>query len=85
MDENKLVVVKAAVLAEAAKLPLGSLHSLLGSLEKKQLISDRGLEAPHERPPSTRFCDRFCCAPTVASEPSGEQKRAATPGVRLTV
>ena len=38
MDENKLVAVKAAVLAEAAKLPLGSLHSVLGSLEKKQLI-----------------------------------------------
>jgi len=38
MDENKLVAVKAAVLAEAAQLPLGSLHSVLGSLEKKQLI-----------------------------------------------
>ncbi len=38
MDENKLVAVKAAVLAEASKLPLGSLHSVLGSLEKKQLI-----------------------------------------------
>jgi len=38
MDKNKLVAVKAAVLAEAAKLPLGSLHSVLGSLEKKQLI-----------------------------------------------
>ncbi len=38
MDEHKLVAVKAAVLAEAAKLPLGSLHSVLGSLEKKQLI-----------------------------------------------
>ena len=38
MDKNKLVAVKAAVLAEAAKLPLGSLHSVLGSLQKKQLI-----------------------------------------------
>ena len=38
MDENNFVAVKAAVLAEAAKLPLGSLHSVLGSLEKKQLI-----------------------------------------------
>ena len=38
MDKNKLVAVKAAVLAEAAKLPLGSLHSVLGSLEKKRLI-----------------------------------------------
>ena len=38
MDANKLVAVKAAVLAAAAKLPLGSLHSVLGSLEKKQLI-----------------------------------------------
>ena len=38
MDEHKLVAVRAAVLAEAAELPLGSLHSVLGSLEKKQLI-----------------------------------------------
>ncbi len=38
MDENKQVEAKAAVLAEAAKIPLGSLHSVLGSLEKKQLI-----------------------------------------------
>ena len=38
MDENKLVAVKASVLAEAAELPLGSLHSVLGSLEKKRLI-----------------------------------------------
>jgi hypothetical protein len=38
MSENKLVETKAAVLAEAAQIPLGSLHSVLGSLEKKQLI-----------------------------------------------
>ena len=38
MDENKQVEAKAAVLAEAAQIPLGSLHSVLGSLEKKQLI-----------------------------------------------
>ena len=38
MDENKRVEAKAAVLAEAAHIPLGSLHSVLQSLEKKQLI-----------------------------------------------
>ena len=38
MDENKKVEAKAADLAEAAQIPLGSLHSVLGSLEKKQLI-----------------------------------------------
>jgi hypothetical protein len=38
MDANKRVEAKAAVLAEAAKIPLGSLHSVLHSLEKKQLI-----------------------------------------------
>jgi len=38
MDANKQVGAKAAVLAEAAKIPLGSLHSVLQSLEKKQLI-----------------------------------------------
>ena len=38
MDENKRVEAKAAVLAEAARIPLGSLHSVLQSLEKKQLI-----------------------------------------------
>ena len=38
MDENKQVEAKAAVLAEAAQIPLGSLHSVLGSLEKKHLI-----------------------------------------------
>ena len=38
MDANNLIEVKAAVLAEAAQIPLGSLHSILHSLEKKQLI-----------------------------------------------
>jgi hypothetical protein len=38
MDANKQVEAKAAVLAEAANAPLGSLHSILQSLEKKQLI-----------------------------------------------
>ena len=40
MDENKQVEAKAAVLAEAAQIPLGSLHSVLGSLEKKRLIAN---------------------------------------------
>jgi hypothetical protein len=38
MDANKQVEAKAAALAEAANVPLGSLHSILQSLEKKQLI-----------------------------------------------
>ncbi len=38
MDEENLVAVRAAVLAQAAQIPLGSLHSVLGSLEKKQMI-----------------------------------------------
>ena len=38
MDENKQVAAKAAELAAAAHTPLGSLHSILQSLEKKQLI-----------------------------------------------
>jgi hypothetical protein len=38
MDANKQVEAKAAVLAEAAHIPLGSLHSILQSLEKKGLI-----------------------------------------------
>ena len=37
-DENNLVEAKAAVLAEAANIPLGSLRSILQSLEKKQLV-----------------------------------------------
>ena len=38
MDANQRVEEKAAVLAEAANIPLGSLHSVLQSLEKKGLI-----------------------------------------------
>ena len=38
MDANNQVAAKAAVLAAAAQIPLGSLHSALQSLEKKQLI-----------------------------------------------
>jgi len=37
-NSGNLVEVKAAVLAEAANIPLGSLHSVLQSLEKKQRI-----------------------------------------------
>ena len=38
MDADKQVEAKAAVLAKAAQIPLGSLHSVLQSLERKQLI-----------------------------------------------
>jgi len=38
MDANNQAEARAAVLAEAANAPLGSLHSVLQSLEKKQLI-----------------------------------------------
>jgi len=38
MDEQKQVAAKAADLAKAAQIPLGSLHSVLQSLEKKGLI-----------------------------------------------
>ena len=38
MNGSHLVEEKVAVLAEAARIPLGSLHSVLQSLEKKQLI-----------------------------------------------
>ena len=40
MDANNQVEAKAAVLAEAANVPLGSLHSILQSLEKKGLIKN---------------------------------------------
>jgi|SRR5208337_908409 len=40
MDANKQVEAKAAILAEAANVPLGSLHSILQSLEKKGLIKN---------------------------------------------
>ena len=38
LDESRQVAMRAAALAGAAKIPLGSLHSVLGSLEKKGLI-----------------------------------------------
>ena len=38
MDTNRRIEAKAAALAGAAQIPLGSLHSVLQSLEKKQLI-----------------------------------------------
>ena len=38
MDEHKQVAAKAAHLARTAQIPLGSLHSVLQSLERKQLI-----------------------------------------------
>ena len=38
MNDNNRVEIRAAVLAGAANTPLGSLHSVLQSLEKKQLI-----------------------------------------------
>lgn len=38
MDQDNQVAARAAVLAKAAQIPLGSLHSVLGSLEKKNLI-----------------------------------------------
>jgi len=38
MNGSNVVEEKAAVLAEAAQIPLGSLHSVLQSLEKKQII-----------------------------------------------
>jgi hypothetical protein len=40
MDPNNQVEAKAAVLAEAANVPLGSLHSILQSLEQKGLIKN---------------------------------------------
>ena len=46
MNENKQVEAKAAELAEAAQIPLGSLHSVLGSLEKKQLIVNTRAGSP---------------------------------------
>jgi DNA-binding MarR family transcriptional regulator len=43
MDAHNRVEAKAAALAGAAQIPLGSLHSILQSLEKKQLIkTERG-------------------------------------------
>jgi hypothetical protein len=38
MDADNLVAAKATELAGAARIPLGSLHSVLQSLERKQFI-----------------------------------------------
>ena len=51
MDENRHVTAKAAELAGAANIPLGSLHSVLQSLEKKQLI--KSVRAGSARVPAT--------------------------------
>jgi hypothetical protein len=56
MDANKQVEARAAVLAEAANVPLGSLHSILQSLEKKGLIKNTRAEsarAPRRLPRAT--------------------------------
>jgi hypothetical protein len=37
-DEQNLVEIKGAELAEAASIPLGSVHSIIQSLEKKKCI-----------------------------------------------
>ena len=47
MNGSDLVQVKAAILAEAAQIPLGSLHSVLQSLEKKQLIKTTRAGSAH--------------------------------------
>jgi uncharacterized membrane protein len=64
MDKKKRVEVRAAVLAKASSVPLGSLHSILASLEKKQMIRTERqgspkfsaiyelLEAPRKTKPS---------------------------------
>ena len=46
MDDANLVESKAASLAEAASIPLGSLHSVLQSLEKRQLIRNERAGTP---------------------------------------
>src|SRR5258708_5880873 len=48
MDKKNLVEVRSAELAQASSIPLGSLHSVLASLEKKKLIRT-------ERPGSAKF------------------------------
>ena len=37
-DEDNLIEIKGAELAEAANIPLGSVHSIIQSLEKKKCI-----------------------------------------------
>src|SRR5712675_1009957 len=39
MDNKNLVEVRSAELAKASSIPLGSLHSVLASLEKKNMIT----------------------------------------------
>jgi hypothetical protein len=48
MDKKNLVEVPSAELAKASSIPLGSLHSVLASLEKKNMIRT-------ERPGSAKF------------------------------
>jgi DNA-binding MarR family transcriptional regulator len=48
MDKKNLVEVPTAELAKASSIPLGSLHSVLASLEKKNMIRT-------ERPGSAKF------------------------------
>ena len=48
MDKKNLVEVRSAELAKASSIPLGSLHSVLASLEKKNMIRT-------ERPGSAKF------------------------------
>jgi hypothetical protein len=45
-DDANLVESKAVELAEAASIPLGSLHSVLQSLEKRQLIRTERAGSP---------------------------------------
>ena len=51
MDNNGLVTAKAAELAGAANIPLGSLHPVLQSLEKKQFV--KSVRAGSARVPAT--------------------------------
>jgi DNA-binding MarR family transcriptional regulator len=48
MDKKHRVEVRGAELAKASSIPLGSLHSVLASLEKKHIIRT-------ERPGSAQF------------------------------
>ena len=58
MDENGQVAARAVTLAEAAQIPLGSLHSVLQSLERNSLSKPR-VPVPREHRPSTRSCDAY--------------------------
>ncbi len=46
MDDANRVQSKAVALAETASIPLGSLHSVLQSLEKRQLIHTERAATP---------------------------------------